>query len=210
MSKSVYSVILSDDLVAELDKVAYKNGVSRSTMIDKILSGYLTVETPTTKMENIFSRMERLMGEWSGFRFINQPHVAMASVQSSLSYRYNPTVKYAVELYNGGEDLGEIKISLRTQSEALISLMEDFYKFYIYLEEKYLGKREYYYENYRFTRVLKKPSLSASETGEGIAYFVRSVNYLLNGYFSGLDDVTKTKDILERKYATEIVKNIII
>ena len=210
MSKSVYSVILSDDLVEELDRVAYKNGVSRSAMIDRVLSDYLTVETPTVKMESVFSRMERLIGEWSGLRFINQPHVAMASVQSSLAYKYNPTVKYSVELYSGEDDLGEIKISLRTQSPALISLMEDFYKFFVYLESKYLGEREYYYENFRFTRVLKRPDLSATETGEAIAYFVRSLNYLLNGYFSGLENLTQTKLLLEEKYAKETVKNVMI
>ncbi|MBO4323698.1 MAG: hypothetical protein J5836_03450 [Clostridia bacterium] len=210
MSKSVYSVILNDELVAELDRVAYKNGVSRSAMIDKILSGYLTVETPAVKMESIFSQMERLIGEWSGLRFINQPHLAMASVQSALTYRYNPTVKYSVELYPGSDDLGEVKISLRTQNSALIALMEDFYKFFIYLERKYLGEREYTYENYRFTRVMKTPSVSAAETGEGIAYFVRSFNYLLNGYFSGLDNLSVTKELLENKYREEIAKNIIV
>lgn len=210
MSKSVYSVILSDDLVSELDLVAYKNGVSRSTMIDKILSEYLTVETPTVRMENIFSRMERIIGEWSGLRFINQPNMSMASVKSALSYRYNPTVKYSVELLSGGDALGAIKISLRTQSAALVSLMEDFYKFFIYLEKKYLGERRYGYENYKFTRVLQNADMTAAETGEAIAYFVRCFNYLLNGYFQGLGDIENTKIMLEKKYAEEMVKNVMV
>ena len=210
MSKSVYSVILNDELVAELDRAAYKNGVSRSTMIDKILSEYLTVETPAVRMESIFSRMERIIGEWSGLRFINQPHLAMASVQSALSYRYNPTVKYSVELYGDGDALGEIKISLRTQNPTLIALMEDFYKFFVYLENKYLGEREYSYENYRFTRVLRSAGLSSAETGEAIAYFVRSFNYLLNGYFQGLGEADISKAALEKKYASEILKNVLV
>ena len=57
--KSMYSVILRDELVRRLDAVAYENGVSRSVMLNKILADYLMVETPDTVMENIFSSMEK-------------------------------------------------------------------------------------------------------------------------------------------------------
>ncbi len=205
MSKSVYSVILNDDLVAELDRVAYNNGVSRSAMLDKILSTFLTVETPVTRMESIFSEMERLIGGWSGMKFINQPSVSMASVQSALVYRYNPTIKYSVELFQSEEDLGVIKMSLRTQNPVLISLMEEFYNYFITLERKYLGEREYSYDDGRFSRVLKRSEgLSAEKSGEAIANFVRSLNYILNEYFSGLERLDNTKIILENKYRKEI------
>ena len=52
--KSVYSVILSDELVKRLDAVAYTSGVSRSVMLNKILADYLGVETPYSFIENIF------------------------------------------------------------------------------------------------------------------------------------------------------------
>ena len=211
MSKSVYSVILTDELVDELDKAAYKNGVSRSFMLDKILADYLTVETPVVRMENIFSKMERLIGEWSGLRFINQPSSTMASVQSALVYRYNPTVKYSVELFPTGDDLGVIRMSLRTQSPVLISLMEGFYTFFCSLERKYLGERKYLYDDLRFSRIMKIPEgLSAEDVGEAIAVFVRSTNYLLNTYFSHLDDLEQVKVLLEKKYAEEISKTITI
>ncbi|MBR1867379.1 MAG: hypothetical protein IJ800_02230 [Clostridia bacterium] len=205
MSKSVYSVILNDDLVAELDKAAYNNGVSRSAMLDRILAEYLTVETPVTRMESIFSEMERLIGGWSGMKFVNQPSVSMASVQSALVYRYNPTVKYSVELFQSGDDLGVIKMSLRTQNPVLISLMESFYNFFIYLEAKYLGERSYSYEDGRFSRVLKRADgLSAEKSGEAIANFVRSVNFILNQYFSGLQEIDERKKEIENIYRKDI------
>ena len=210
MSRSVYSVILNDELVEELDRAAYKSGVSRSTMLDKILAEYLLVETPAVRMENIFGVMENMISEWSGLRFINRPQLSMAAVQSALTYRYNPTVKYSVELYQSGEDLGEIKMSLRTQNPTLIALMEKFYSFLIGLEKKYLGEREYVYEGFKFTRIMKNPKLKAEETGESIAYYVKAVNYLLNEYFKGLDDLPRTETLLERKFREEIVKNIAI
>ena len=87
MEKSMYSVILRDDLVGELDRLAFKNGVSRSVMLNKILSEYLDVETPEAQMERMFLKMEQFIGAVSGLRFINNASLAMAQVQSALHYR---------------------------------------------------------------------------------------------------------------------------
>ena len=40
MSKSVYSLVLSDDVVAAVDRAAYALGSSRSNLINQILAGY--------------------------------------------------------------------------------------------------------------------------------------------------------------------------
>ena len=209
MGKSVYSVILNDDLVRELDAAAYKKGVSRSTMLDKILSEYLTVETPSTRMENTFFFFLRLIDEWAGLRFVNQASTSMAQVLSALVYRYNPTVKYSLELFPSGSDLGVVRISLRTQNEALIDLMADFYDFFCGLEREFVGERDYGYDGGKFVRALKRrPDFTAEQEGEAIAYFIRSFNYLLNGYFSGLGDLNNTERALKEKYRKEICKNV--
>ena len=83
MEKSMYSVILRDDLVGELDRLAFKNGVSRSVMLNKILSEYLDVETPEAQMERMFLKMGQFIGAVSGLRFINNASLAMAQVQSA-------------------------------------------------------------------------------------------------------------------------------
>ena len=93
MEKSMYSVILRDDLVEELDRLAFKNGVSRSVMLNKILSEYLDVETPEAQMERMLLKMEQFIGAVSGLRFTNNASLAMAQVQSALHYRYKPTLR---------------------------------------------------------------------------------------------------------------------
>ena len=80
----------------------------------------------------------------------------MASVQSALSYRYNPTVKYAIELFPSGA-LGQLKISLRTTSDELLKIMERFYSLFITIEKKYIGERAYAYDGARFVRVFVRP-----------------------------------------------------
>ncbi|MBR2337700.1 MAG: hypothetical protein IKA61_07145 [Clostridia bacterium] len=204
--KSVYSVILRDELVKRLDSVAYQNGVSRSVMLNKILADYLCMETPDTVMESIFSRMEAMFSEIAGMRFINQASGTMASVTSALEYRYNPKVKYSLELFPAG-DLGQLKISLRSQNPTLIALLEDFYSFIIYLEGKYIGERAYFYGDERFVRVLVRPEgVSADGLGEAIAKYVRRFDGYLRKYFSGLADLQATKIQIEADYALTIGK----
>ena len=210
MHKSVYSVLLSDELVDMLDDVAYKNGVSRSVMLDRLLAEYLTVETTEMKMENALINMGRLIERCAGLRFTNQPSNSMAFVQSALAYKYNPTVKYSVELFPAG-DLGQIKISLRTRNETLISLMERFYSFYISLEKKYIGERTYGYSDFKFTRVFLRPDgVTPEKAGEAIAGFVADFDKYLRIYFSSLGDEEKARREIEKEYCKNIEKKEVI
>lgn len=202
--KSMYSVILRDELVRRLDAVAYENGVSRSVMLNKILADYLMVETPDTVMENIFSSMENLFGEITGMRFVNQSSTSMASVMSVLDYRYNPKVKYSVELFPAG-DLGQLKISLRSQNPTLIALLEDFYSFYISLENAYIGKRTYGYGDNRFVRILLRPNnLSPIKLGEEITEFVTDFDKYMRIYFANLENINLAKKKIELEYVQKI------
>ena len=193
MDKSMYSVILRDDLVEELDRLAFKNGVSRSVMLNKILSEYLRVETPEDRMEKMFERMESFLAATSGLRFTNNASLALAQVKSALNYRYNPTLRYQVELFPAG-DLGQLKISLRSQSKELFRLMENFYGLFISLEKRYVGERTYFYQDGRFIRVFVRPEgASAEELGEAIGEFVREFDEYLNAYFSSDESVAAEK-----------------
>ena len=54
MKKTVYSLVLSEDVVAEIDRLAYHNGTNRSNMINQILAEYVSYVTPEKKMQDIF------------------------------------------------------------------------------------------------------------------------------------------------------------
>lgn len=46
MKKSVYSVVLSDEVIAKVDRIAYMNNTNRSNMINQILADYVSLTTP--------------------------------------------------------------------------------------------------------------------------------------------------------------------
>ena len=54
MAKSVYSLVLNDEVIDLVDKMARLNGYSRSNMIEKLLADAVGYETPEIRAGNIF------------------------------------------------------------------------------------------------------------------------------------------------------------
>ena len=70
-----------------------------------------------------------------------EPSDTMLSLRSALAYKYNPTVKYNVELYRGERaEIGELRVSLRTQNAGLILYMTEFYRLWAKIEAAYRGE----------------------------------------------------------------------
>ena len=156
MNKSLYSLILSDGVIREIDRLAYKSGTNRSGMINQILAEYVSYTTPEMRISQIFSSLENLLSGGDDFKLLINNSASVMNLRSSLDYKYNPSVRYAVELYKtDNENIGEMKVSLRTQSAALISYMMEFYKAFASLESARVKNVEYYLEGDRFVRKLK-------------------------------------------------------
>ena len=111
MNKSVYSLVLSDEIVQEIDRMAYEASASRSAMINQILAEFVRYTTPEKRMREVFSAIEHmLLG--GVFEPQLQPSDSMFSLRSALDYKYNPSVKYSVELYKNARPLlGELRVS---------------------------------------------------------------------------------------------------
>ena len=139
MKKSVYSLVLSDDVVAEVDRAAYQNGLSRSAMINQILAEYVSYTTPEQRMREIFSQVERLLTPGGVFQTLLQPSDSMMSLRSALAYKYNPNVRYSVELFPGSPTRGELRVSLRSQNSALILYLGQFFRLWARIEQAYVG-----------------------------------------------------------------------
>ena len=128
MKKSVYSLVLSDDVIEAIDRLAYSKGTSRSAMINGILAEAVSYTTPEKRMNDIFGAIESLMGS-SSFQIQPQPSDAMLSIRSALKYKYKPVIRYGLELYRSfDKTIGQLRVSFRTQSESLKSDLTEFLK----------------------------------------------------------------------------------
>ncbi len=203
MSKSLYSLILNDEVISMVDKMARVNGISRSSMVEKILANAVSYETPEIRANNIFEEFERIFKNNSTMRYLEQPSQYMGTIMGALDYRYNPAIKYSVELFPNSDKLGQLKVTLRTQNSALLELMSDFYKYYIYLEKTYYNENAtYLFESNKFIRLFDFPNtmITTKQLAEKLTLYVQDFDELLSVYFNNLTDDTSVFKKVEKRF----------
>ena len=84
MKKSVYSLVLADEVISEIDKLAYSMNTSRSNLINQILAERVRLSTPEMRMRDIFSQIENLIGD--RFVMMNQTSDALLNTNIVLLY----------------------------------------------------------------------------------------------------------------------------
>jgi len=207
MNKSVYSLVLSDEIVQEIDRMAYEAGASRSAMINQLLADCVRFTTPEKRMREVFSAIEQmLLG--SVFEPQLQPSESMFSLRSALDYKYNPSVRYSVELYpNALPVLGELRVSIRSQNSALVLALLQFFKLWTRIETAYIGRVECAMEDGRYLRKLRL-SESAQPTneqiGEGIAGYINLLDSALKSYFQNSNEPALAVAGVEKRYVSHI------
>ncbi len=137
MPKSLYSLTLSDEVVARIDRLAVRERTNRSALVNRILAEYCSLMTPEKRIESVFAAVERAFsgdasdGELAAFLTPNAPTMFL---KTSLAYRYRPTVRYDLRLYPApSEDgtAGELTVTFRTQSADLLERTEAFFRAWI-------------------------------------------------------------------------------
>lgn len=214
MGKNVYSLVLMDDVVAKIDQMAYSMNTSRSNLINQILAEAVSYTTPEKRIRSIFDEVTRLFNQENSFQIQLQPSDAMLSIRSALRFKYNPTIRYAVELYRSrGQAFGELRVMTRTQSRQLLALLNNFFQDLIYLEQAYAkkyfpGKQvEYRLEEGRLARtfVLKggedgRAEPTDEELGGAIADYIKMVDDAVKTYFEHSDRPQEALQRLESVY----------
>lgn len=194
MKKTLYSLMLNEEVVREIDRMAHRMGTNRSALINQILADYTSVMTPERRIESIFHEIEQLVAPARDLVPFFAPHTTSMSLKSSLEYKYRPTVKYEVDLSNGdAQTMGSLNIVFRTQSAALISAMTSFFRLWVQIEDKCLAPLLgssiscALYDG-RFVRPLAMPrgkALTADDVAGAISAYVQLFDRLLKGYLDG-------------------------
>jgi len=193
MRKSLYSLMLSEEVIREVDALAHRMGTNRSALVNQILADYVSVPTPERRINDIFQAIEELVTPGRELVPFFAPNSPTMSLKSSLAYKYRPTVKYEVDLRMGGENaLGDLSVIFRTQSESLIAAMTDFFRLWVQIEDANLAPllgaelRCALYDG-KFIRPLAMPrrSCTAEEIAGAISGYVQLFDRLLKGYLGG-------------------------
>ena len=183
MKKTLYSLMLSDEVVAEVDRLAHRLGTNRSNLINQILAEHVNLVTPERRINDIFSAIEQMMTPSRELVPFVSPNTMTMSLKSSLEYKYRPTVKYEVELYRGDSDsLGELTVIFRTQSASLIRSMTEFFRIWKSIEDAHLRPLmeqeppKYALYDGKFIRSISVPAHDCSSD---------ELDTMMKGYLSG-------------------------
>lgn len=194
MKKNLYSLILSDDVINEVDILAHQAGTSRSNMVNQILAEYCSVVTPEQRISDIFQAIENILAPSRELVPFFVPNALTMSLKSSLQYKYRPTVKYEVGLdRSGGDTLGELTVVFRTQSSELIARMTEFFRLWKRIEDCHLAPhletlQDYALYDTRFVRSIAMPrgrDLSSEDIAQTISDYIQLFDRLLKGYLAG-------------------------
>lgn len=189
MNKSLYSLMLMDDVVDAIDRIAMRENTSRSNLVNQILAEYVSMMTPEKRIGEICRRIEEMIAGSNELIAVTAARNGTVSVKSSLNYKYRPTVRYEVTFYREPvEYLGELNIILRTQSETLIAVMTDFFRLLKRLEDAYIREKvgNIRYELYdgRFVRTIAVSRSAEVNIGDEISKYVEMVDDLMKNYVS--------------------------
>lgn len=193
MKKTLYSLMLNEDVVREVDAMAHRMGTNRSALINRILAEYVNYVTPEQRINDILSSIESLMAPSRELVPVFAPNSFSMYLKSSLEYKYRPTVKYEVELYKGeGESIGQLSVLFRTQSMTLISAMTDFFRLWCRIEQAQLlpltgASIEYALADGKFIRSISVPdrSCSSEELAAALSEYIKLFDSLMKAYLAG-------------------------
>ncbi|MEZ4358273.1 MAG: hypothetical protein R2876_06605 [Eubacteriales bacterium] len=215
MNKNVYSLVLMDKVVNEIDRLAYEKNTSRSNLINQILAEYVSLITPEKIREDTFLQMQDLIEEIGQFR-IQQSGEGMLLLKSVIKYKYNPSIRYCVRLNrNQAPHVGRLIAAFRTQNKELLDTVSGFFKLWMSLEKRHAAKHfkegevfasieEGKYQR-EFVTPLKK--LSTQQVAEAITNYINVFDSALKAYFENGDYAI---DEIERLYIDYFKNSLII
>ena len=202
----MYSLMLSEEVISEIDLLAEREGTTRSHLVNEILADYVSVVTPEKRITDVFRQIESLFENNENFPVYYANHDNTLSIKSALSYRYRPTLRYEVELYRvAGDHYGELKVNFRTPSPELLTRLTEFFRLWQKMEEIYdtalFNRRiEYSLDECKWTRSLsfkKSGNYNTDDLGKEISNYVKVFDKMLKKYLS---DGYKTLNELENDY----------
>ena len=197
MKKTLYSLMLSEEVVAEVDRLAHRLGTNRSNLINQILAERVGMVTPERRINDIFTAIQEMLTPSRELVPFFAPNAMTMSMKSSLEYKYRPTVKYEVELYRGDSDaLGELTVVFRTQSLSLINAMTDFFRIWKSIEDAHLrpllgeNAPEYALFEGKFVRSIALPQrdCTSDELAGVISEYIKLFDSMMKGYLAGRYD----------------------
>ena len=181
--KSIYSLVLDDEIIKRIDMLANKSGRSRSAMINDILAEHVSYNSPERVSRELIGRMNEVLSCCDEFGILLQD--TSMSLRSVISYKYNPTVRYALEVIHEDGICAILRVNVRSRSEAFMELFASFLAAWRDAELEANPTIGYAFEPGKFTRLLKpKDDIDEERLADAFAGYISYFDESLKGYFA--------------------------
>ena len=217
MRKSVYSLVLMDDVVEAIDRLAYERNTNRSNLINQILAESVNYVTPEMRMRDIFAQLENILSE-SSYQILERSSDSMFAIRSPIRYKYRPMVKYSIELFREPKDIvGRLKVSFRTSSKNFTDAVEEFFTRWMHMEDEYLADIHPEglpadFENARYVRGFLKFSeekeLTENEIASAIGEYIKVLDKCIKFYFENLDNEELIENFIHTSYGDYLASGV--
>lgn len=193
MKKSVYSLMLFDEIVEKIDQIAYVKNTNRSQLINDMLAENIGLVTPEQKIQKILEQLDENFSDTLSVSQINKN----SSIQfgKSLKYKYRPKVRYSYEFISSGHGrYAVLKISSRTKSEDLNVHFDEFFNLISGIEKKQMDYTSDLDENqtsHKFVREFKIEGELSQDTGivaDNLTRYLKMIDQAMNLYFSNIEE----------------------
>ncbi|AFA49205.1 hypothetical protein [Acetobacterium woodii] len=213
MIKSVYSLMLFDEIVEKIDQIAYENNTNRSQLINDILAEKIGLVTPEQKIQKILEQLDENFSDTLSVSQINKN----SSIQfgKSLKYKYRPKVRYSYEFISSKRGkYAVLKVSSRTKSENLNDHFDEFFKLITGIEKEervdHIDSAENL-TNHKFVRAFEDEAELTQDietVTENLTCYLKMIDHAMNLYFAKIDKTAKNDLIrlLENIYREDYVK----
>ncbi len=210
MKRSIYSLVLADDVIKAVDREASRLGTSRSNLINQILAAELSCVTPEMRMHDIFDSLTEHIGR--SFQIQQQRSASLMTMKTALEYKYRPTISYRVELARSPDIfIGTLRVSVRTMNEKLMDMFRNFFMYWSDMESEHLSRLKYGKElsdltTVTFVRKLLNTGLDDQNTACAIGSYLDTLNRSLQTYFANPSCLRDYSPWLEEQYKSMLEK----
>ncbi len=201
MKKSIYSLVLFDEIVDEIDAMACELSTNRSQLINEILADYIGLTTPDQKIKIIIENLkETFKSDFS----IEQLKPSSIHFKRVLQVKYHPKIDYSYEFIGEKDNrFAVFKISSRTRSRDLRALFNEFYEKIGQLEEKNHFFPVNKNKDNNFVREFQYQGLISRDTNDisrFLTSYLRMIDSALNLFLGETDNLDEGLQALYNKF----------
>lgn len=200
MKKSIYSLVLLDDVVEAVDQLAYRKNTNRSQLINDLLAERLGLLTPRQQVMHVMERISDMVGN-EQIQVKSKNDYGSLQFGTFIKYKYKPSIRYSFEfnVSNEHERYAVLKIQSRSKSEELNKHLDRFFSAMCYIDQKRFPEiyqreiinKTHVNSNNRFSREFLRgiplDKVDDEAVAEYLSCYLLMMDHALNYYFGHYD-----------------------